>query len=101
VAACGSLGTDLTQVIAISISVADTAFQGDTVRAHAKALTAGGDSVTTAVRWASFDTSIVGVVDSTVGTFIAKRPGTTSIQARAGTLRSNLVPISVIARPTP
>jgi hypothetical protein len=91
----------MTQVIAISVSVAPSAVQGDTIHAHAHAITAGGDSVAATIRWASFDTIIVGVVDSTMGTFLAKAPGTTSIQARDGTLPSNPIPIVVVAPSTP
>lgn len=99
--ACGNLGTNLSQVIAVSVSVADSVFQADTLRARATGITAGGDSVATAVRWASFDTTILGVVDSTRGVFLGKNVGSTNIQARAGTLPSNLLPIRVVARPTP
>ena len=95
------LGTNLNQVIAVSVSVADTVFQPDTFHAHATGVTAAGDTVATTVRWASFDTTIIGVVDSTMGTFVAKQPGVTSIQARAGTLPSNPVPILVLPPPGP
>lgn len=99
-AACGTLaGSNLTQVIAISIIVADSVQQGDTLHAHATVLNASGDSVVTPVHWTSFDTTVVGVVDSTAGTFVGKNPGITSIQARAGTLPSNPVLITVVAPP--
>jgi hypothetical protein len=88
-------------VIAISVIVADSVLQGDTLHAHATVLDAGGDSVVTPIHWTSFDTTIVGVVDSTGGTFVGKNAGTTNIQARAGALPSNPVPITVVAPPPP
>ena len=101
-AACGTLaGSNLTQVIAISVIIPPSVQRGDTFPAHATVLTAGGDSVATPVHWASFDTTIVGVVDSSAGRFVAKAVGTTNIQARAGALPSNPIPITVFAPPTP
>ncbi len=61
----------------------------DTLRPRARALNGRGDSVAATITWASLDTAIVAVVDSTTGVTYAKAIGTGRLQARAGTLRSN------------
>ena len=95
--ACGKLGTDLTQVIALEVTVADSVAEADTLRAHAIARSARGDSVTAAISWASLDTSFLAAVDSTSGEFVGKQPGTARIQAYSGSLRSNPISIRVYA----
>jgi hypothetical protein len=96
-AACGTVGTDPTQVIAISVAVDSVVPVADTLRGHATALTARGDTVPATFYWASFDTTILAVADSSAGVFVGRRVARTSIQARNGNLRSNPIPISVIA----
>jgi hypothetical protein len=99
--ACGTLGTDLAQVIAISVTVDSVVQVADTLRGHAGALTAGGDTVPATIYWASFDTTILAVADSTAGVFVGRQVKTTSLQARTGNLRSNPIPIRVAARTIP
>jgi hypothetical protein len=99
--ACGTLGQDLTQVIQISVAVADSVAVTDTLHARARALTAGGDTVPATFYWASFDTTILAVADSMAGVFVGRRVGTTSLQARTGTLPSDPIRITVIASTTP
>jgi len=94
--ACGLLSTNLDQVIAIAIpGPPDSVGVGDTLRAHATALTAGGDSVAATIYWASFDTTILAVADSMQGLFVGRAAGSTSIAARTGNLRSNPFPVTV------
>ena len=93
--ACGTLGADLTQVIQITVLVADTVDVTDTLRAHASAANARGDTVPATLVWTSFDTTILALADSTAGVFVGRKLGTTSIQARTGNLRSNAIPIRV------
>ena len=93
--ACGTFGTDFTQVIAIQVVVDSTVKQADTLRARATALTARGDSVAATIQWASFDTTVLAVADSVKGVFVGRKPGTASLQARSGNLRSNPIRITV------
>ena len=97
--ACGTFGADLTRVIALAVTVAGSVRQADTLRAHASALTAGGDTVAATIYWASLDTANLAVADSAAGVFVGKKPGTGRLQARTGNLRSNTVPITVTAKP--
>jgi hypothetical protein len=94
---CAKLGTDLTQVIALSVVVDSTVEATDTLRAHAVAFTAGGDSVTAPIVWASLDTALLGVVDSTTGVFVGRAAGIARVQARTGSLRSNPIALRVTA----
>jgi hypothetical protein len=66
---------------------------GDTLHPRARALNGHGDSVTASISWASLDTALVQVVDSTTGATLGKAHGLGRIQARVGNLRSN--PLSV------
>jgi len=93
--ACDALQPNLNRVIALALTVGDSVETGDTLRAHAVAVTAGGDSSTGGVHWASFDTTVLAVPDSTMGTFVGVRAGTTSIQAHTGGLLSNPIAITV------
>lgn len=93
--ACGTFGTDLNDVIALQVFVPDSGAVelGDTLHPRARALNGRGDSVTTAVVWATLDTAFVTVVDSTTGATIGKKQGIGRILARVGNLRSP--PLSV------
>lgn len=91
------------RIIALELagSAADTAIAGDTLHLHARALTAGGDSVPDAViTWAILDTGTVGIelVDSS-GTFLAQRTGTWHVQAAVDSLRSDPIAITVLPGP--
>lgn len=94
-AACGTLDIDLNQPIAIVVTVPDSVEQQDTLRGHATELTAAGDTVTETVIWSSLDTTLLGVLDSTAGKFLGKRPGFTQILARTGSLRSGSLTITI------
>jgi hypothetical protein len=97
--ACGTFAPDLTEVIQITVVVADTVPVTDTLQAHATAANARGDTVPATVVWTSFDTTVLALADSTAGAFVGRQVGATSIQARSGNLRSNPVPIRVTATP--
>lgn len=97
--ACGTLGTDLTRVIALNVTVADSVRQADTLRAHASALTAAGDTVPATIFWASLDTAYLAVADSAAGVFVGKKVGTARLQARTGNLRWTPIAIRVTAKP--
>ncbi len=95
--ACGALGTDFGQVIAIDPRVDTSVEETDTLRARAIALTAGGDSMDATFFWGGLDTAILVPVDSTSGKFVGRQPGIGRIQVRTGTLRSNPIAVKVTA----
>jgi hypothetical protein len=99
--ACGTFGPNLNEVVQITVIIADSVVLGDTLRGHATAANARGDTVPATVEWASFDTTVIAVVDSNAGVFVGRKVGTTSVQARNDNLRSNPIPIRVTALPTP
>ncbi|HXQ29364.1 MAG TPA: hypothetical protein VN848_08850 [Gemmatimonadales bacterium] len=93
---------DLSRVIALEVVVNDSVEATDTLRARAILHTAGGDSfpgdtLGAVVYWASFDTTVLAVVDSTRGTFTGRGSGTTNLQAWMGSLRSAPILITVTA----
>ena len=91
------INPDLDAVIQITVAVMDSVEIADTLRAHASAGTARGDTVPMEFAWTSFDTTILAVADSAAGVFIGRKVGPTRIQVHAGTLYSNPIPISVTA----
>jgi hypothetical protein len=96
--ACGSITTDLNEVIALQITLPDSGRMdfGDTLFATAEALNGRGDSVGALVTWADLDTIVH--VDSLTGAVTARVTGTGLIQARTGSLRSNPQAITVFPR---
>jgi hypothetical protein len=97
--ACGSLSTDLNQVVAIEVSLPNggNVELGDTLVPAARALDGRGDSVAATIYWTSLDTAHVTVLDSTTGATFGKANGGGAIQARVGNLRSNALAITVLA----
>ena len=97
-AACGKLGPDFNQVVAIEVAALDSVEELDTLRPQARALDGRGDAVSTAIAWATVDTAaFLEVVDPTTGVTAAELPGTGHLQARVGALRSNLLTVRVLA----
>jgi hypothetical protein len=68
----------------------------DTLRPHARALNGRGDSTAAQIVWSALDTTLQ-VADSLAGVFVGRAPGSGRIQARAGSLVSNPVTITVVA----
>lgn len=99
VVACGTIGTDLNEIIAIEPGIPDSGQmeRGDTLVPHARALNGSGDSVGAVVYWDDLDTGIVKIVDSVTGATVGLKPGTAQIQARVGNLRSDPLLITVLA----
>ena len=97
--ACGQLGTDLDQVVALEVFLPDSGRVevNDTLRPRARALNGRGDSVAAQVYWRSLDTAIVVVVDSATGVTFAKAVGIGRLQARVDSLRTD--PQSIIVVP--
>ena len=96
--ACGKLGTNLDQVVALEIVLPDSGrvVVGDSIQPLGRALNGRGDSVAAEIFWSSLDTAIIVVPDSMTGVTYGKAVGTGRLQARVGALRSN--PQSVIVR---
>jgi len=97
-AACGKLGPDFNQLVAIEVAAPDSVEEVDTLRPQARALDGRGDAVSAAIAWATVDTAaFLEVVDAATGVTAAEQPGTGHLQARVGGLRSNLLTIRVLA----
>jgi len=80
------INTDVNQPVAIEIRLPDSGRVelSDTFRPSARALNGLGDSVEAAFVWASLDTAILAVLDSTTGVSLSKALGTARLQARTG-----------------
>jgi hypothetical protein len=73
--------------------------QNDTLRLNARALDAEGDSVAIAVYWRTLDDTLLTVVDSGAGLVTTSRTsGQARVQARVGTLRSEIVTLTLRPR---
>ena len=70
----------------------------DTFRPRALALNGVGDSVQAEFSWASLDTALLAVLDSTTGVSISKTIGSARLEARTGNLFSNPQTVSVIPK---
>lgn len=88
--ACGELGTDLDQIVALDVFLPDSGRieVGDTLHPRARALNGRGDSVLASIYWTALD-PILAVVDSATGVTDTRGVGTGRLQARVGGLRSN------------
>ncbi len=97
--ACGQLGTDLDQLVALEVFLPDSGRieVGDTLQPAARALNGRGDPVTGPIYWNSLDTGLV-VLDSASGLSYGRAVGTARLQARAPGLRSNPENVFVLAR---
>jgi len=98
VLAC-KINTDVSQPVAIEMRLPDSGRVEltDTFRPTARALNGLGDSVQAAFVWASLDTAILAVLDSTTGVSLSKALGTARLQARiAGNLISNPQSVTVL-----
>lgn len=94
---CRALSPDFDAVIAIEVIVPPGLVEVlDTLRPHARALNGRGDSTAAEIVWSALDTTLQ-VVDSVTGVFVGRTPGPGRIQARAGSLVSNPVTITVVA----
>ena len=94
------INTDLDQPVAIDIGLPDSGRVEvtDTFRPRARALNGIGDSVQAELSWASLDTAVLAVLDSTTGVSISKTIGSARLQARTGNLFSNPQTVTVLAR---
>lgn len=93
------INTDVSQPVAIEIRLPDSGRVEltDTFRPTARALNGIGDSVQATFVWASLDTAILAVLDSTTGVSLSKTLGTARVQARTGSLISNPQSVTVLA----
>ena len=94
------INTDLDQPVAIDIVLPDSGRVEvtDTFRPRARALNGIGDSVQAELSWASLDTAVLAVLDSTTGVSISKTTGSARLQARTGNLFSNPQTVTVLTR---
>lgn len=93
------INTDVNQPVAIEIRLPDSGRVEltYTFRPTARALNGIGDSVQATFVWASLDTAILAVLDSTTGVSLSKTLGTARLQARTGNLISNPQSVTVLA----
>lgn len=98
--ACGKIPSDPNAVFELDTAVPDSGIfeRTDTVRPHAVALNVAGDSIAATITWSVLDTAILQMLDSTTGETVARAVGVGRLEARAGTLRSNPIAITVLAR---
>ena len=82
-------------MIAIEVTAPDSVEELDTAALSARTLNGRGDPVQATIRWASLDTTLL-VVDSITGKTTGRQPGLGTVQARAGSLRSDPVPIRIV-----
>jgi len=94
------INTDLDQPVAIDIVLPDSGRVEvtDTFRPRARALNGIGDSVQAELSWASLDTAVLAVLDSTTGVSISKTIGAARLEARTGNLFSNPQTVTVLTR---
>lgn len=93
---CSSLPADGDGVVALELRspLALTLKQGESLTLHARALDRAGDSVDAPIRWRTADTTIT--LDSILGSVTARvGAGAGRVQAAVGTLRSDLITITL------
>ncbi|MEP6573554.1 MAG: hypothetical protein ABJD11_12690 [Gemmatimonadota bacterium] len=96
--ACSNITEGSGGVVAIELRTPNPAIieVGDTFALQARALNRQGDSVAAPIFWRTPDTAGITIVDSAAGTVTAKLDtGTARVQARNGTLLSDLVPYAL------
>lgn len=97
-AACTSLHVDANEVIALVTAFRDSLEEYDTLIPQAAALNAAGDTVPVTVLWASLDTTLTVLNDTTGKTVVHTTGSSGRLQARVGNLVSNpLPPIRTLA----
>lgn len=96
---CGNLSSGDGGVVALELRLPNPAVveQNDTIQLRARALDADGDSVDAEIVWITPDTSIISL-DSTGLLTTDTTAGTGRVQARVGTLRSNLETFTIRRR---
>lgn len=98
--ACSNLPNGENGVVALELRLPSPAAveQHDTLRLVARALNADGDSVDAPIFWRSLDDSVLTMVDSTGLVTTDTTGGTARVQARVGSLRSDLVTLTLRRR---
>jgi hypothetical protein len=86
-------------VIALEVAAPDSLEEYDTLLPRARALDGRGDPVAVPVVWTTLDTAVLAVLDSASGRTVVRRPAPTPgrLQARAGGLVSNPLPVRALA----
>ena len=101
VAACSNLPADGDGVVALELRspLAITLRSGESVTLRARALNSAGDSVAAPLVWNTADTTIT--LDPSLGIVTARQgTGSARVQAAVGTLRSELIVITLQPAPT-
>jgi hypothetical protein len=97
---CSNLPSAAGGIVALEVRLASPAAleQNDTLTLHARALDENGDSVATAVYWRTLDDTLVTLVDSIGIVTTTKTSGSPRLQAHAGSLRSEIVTLTIRPR---
>jgi hypothetical protein len=95
---CSGLTEGEAGIVALEVQVPSPAVLeiGETIQLSARPLDKNGDSVAATVIWRSPDTTVS--VDSITGLVIGNVAGTARVQASVGSLSSDLVSLTVLAR---
>jgi hypothetical protein len=101
-AACSDITAGPGGVIALEVTAPVPAVleEGDTVTPlRARALDRKGDSVPTEIRWYTLDTAAIRIIDSTTSQLVSRLPsGSGRVQARSGTLGSDIITFTLLPR---
>ncbi len=99
-AACSQLPSGEDGVVALELRLPSPAVveQNDTLGLRARALNANGDSVGAVVYWRTLDDTLLTVVDSIGLVTTSRTLGTARVQARVGSLRSDIVTLTLRQR---
>ncbi|MFL5515164.1 MAG: Ig-like domain-containing protein [Gemmatimonadales bacterium] len=94
---CSNLDEGEGGVVALEVEVPvpSTVEVGDTLQLHATALDANGDAVDAAIRWQAADST---ASVSATGLVTGVSPGVGRVQALEGSLGSNVVNLTIVAR---
>lgn len=95
-AACSSLPDAGDGVVALEIQqpASLTLMVPESITLQARALDGNGDPVAAEVIWRTPDTTFI-ALDSVLGTVVARSAGTARVQARVGTLTSDIMVLTI------
>jgi hypothetical protein len=103
--ACSPITADFDRIVAIEVvgSTSPTVEEGDTLRLHARAVSAKGDTVPgAAITWIALDVDTgvaVLTIEASTGFVTALAPGSARVQARIENLATGAITVTVVPAP--